>query len=521
MTPWLHRTRRVLEASSPTARPSFLPLEDWLESAACRAAAKPVIETPDPSGWLPGLQLLTEELRALGLAERGACFPSLELAVITDLLDPTAPEGTLRGDLLRRGIRRSEAPLEHAAYLLLPTPQERWAMLGHQRIREPLLDHSRALVQHATAGPRELAQHLLEELEALASRLVWSHMKVRVTQPEPDELLSEALERSSSLVDPAALTAEGCRGSWELQAGGIDGHRPLVGDLFGPLLLLEALARAGHDVRDETRALLTGRLGQGLRYYRDAPWMPHDSDDAAAILITLRTTGTDTLGLEPSIEEASAVLRLARRSGGALDTWVALPDTSPVTPPARWFGQRCAGVVARAIRALSIHPGIHTSLELRESIAWLTDQADPDGGYSSAYYPSRTVTTGLVVEALAAARAAGLESDGMARAGSWLQRQQRPDGSWGGSAVETAAAVLALDAAEVLPPAQAADALAFLVRAQRWDGLWPGGDLMICPQAGGALGTFGSPALTAAMARAASESARRVIAPWLAAPCSS
>lgn len=518
----LVHTRRALGFLVDHALPDRLPLQDWLDSAVWRAQRDPESTCAGPASWLPCATILAQDLRALGVLPReSGAPPLLELALLTDGLDPGAT-GTspLQRDLHRRLLRSDQAPADHAACCLRTGEPLRWPLLGHPELSARIAARAAELLDELEPSLLPAGHATLVALDEHRLRLGWAAMAARLSQSRPSTLLAEALACATALVDPAPFLAHRCQAAWERQRAGVLGHGPLEGDLFVPLLMIEALARAGFHASGSLREILEARLDQGLRYYRNSHWMPHDADDAAAVLLALGATGSTLNGLERLEAQALEVLAEASSPDGAIRTWVQLPGQHADPPPAKWHGQDCIGVAARALRALLTRAN-YAPAELQRCAAWLAGRADPDGGFTSDYYPERVVTTGLVVEALAACQAAGLTGawrTSLDTASAWLLHQQRPDGSWPGGAEACASAMLALDAAKRLPPATAADGAAWLARTQRWDGTWAAGAFMLCPQGDGQLGPFGNVALASAMALAALVSARRVLEPFLAAP---
>jgi len=514
----LTHTRRALAALAPDLNLTALPLEGWVELAVQRSVHSP--ETSGSEGWLPAATSLGGQLQALAVLPPGPqALALLELALLTDGLDPdSACLGALQRDLHRRVLSNDRAPMDHASCLLRQGAPLRWALLGHPHHSARIATRAEDLL-HAVEPAHAPAAHAIHAaLEQQRTRLSWAAMTARLSQPDPASLLLEAMDRAETLATPAPFLRDRCQAAWEQQRAGVLGRAPLAGDLFVPLLMLEALAWAGFDHQQWVHELLSARLSQGLRYYRDCPWMPHDADDAAAVLLV----APEHQGLDTLRDEAMEVLRIAQQPSGAIHTWVQLPGHQAEPSPDSWYGQICAGVAARALRAMLACPDEFSTEQLGATTTWLQGLAESDGGFEGVYYPCRVVCTGLVVMALAAVHALD-RSDGplsatLKSACHWLMAQQDLDGSWRGGVEATASAVLALEAANSLAPPSAADAAAWLARTQQWDGSWAGGEFMLCPQGDGELGPFGNRALASAMALAALGSARRALVPSLAAP---
>ncbi|MBI4705352.1 MAG: hypothetical protein HY744_29960 [Deltaproteobacteria bacterium] len=492
---WLRALRRALAA------PDELPLEAWLEEAACAGvtcAADPLAPALAPASRLAA------QLGALGLSAGARGATVLELALLVDALSPEAPPDARAALRVRRALlRASGSPLDHAAALLDDSGRLHLALLGRPACA--------ALVREAAirrVGPN--AGSLLGELEARIGRLQMAGLAVLARAPAPVRMLAERIERAGTLGRRGLALGGGCRAAWDINRSGLLGRAKLVGDLFGPLVALEAAAQAGLDVCAPLREVAARRAGDGLRYFHDFPAMPHDTDDAAALLLAARRCGGAGVVPKDLLHQARRVLRAATGPGGGIHTWVALPDDDATAAPERWLGEHCAGVAGRVLWAMTGRAAARSGKRLAQSAAWLAGQADADGGFSGVFYPSRIVTTGLVVQGLGAARCwLPPEAEAaLSRALAWLGAAQAADGSFGAGALETASAVRALAQCSALDAATAGEAAAFLVRSQRWDGCWPPDDHYLTPYPSRTVGPVGSACVSTALCLCALAAAR-------------
>ena len=508
-TPWMLQWRHAWQAGLSPASTSP-PWEDWLLSAARRTPGWP---RPDPAPSpqeallrsLAPAETLLADLRAL--CHPHPPIPLLQLALLMDCLDCLGSEPPQVAAVVQRAlIEATSAPAEQAGCLLAQGEQRRPALLARPSAVELLRSTASLLLARTGASDHPFAVALEKRL--LALRLAG----LRYARVAPASL-EEATQAAQRRAPVQALLADGCSAGWEIQRSGLLDRPLLHGDLFFPLIMVEAAARAGLHAAPALASIGLRRREIGLRYYRELPQMPLDADDASALLVaTAACDVRDQHGLQA---QARRVLAAALQADGSVHTWVELAGQPAPPPPDPWHGMGCAGVVARSLRALSL-PALDTGPDLlRRCAGWLAAQAAPDGSYTGSYYPSRALTTALVLEGLAAAKARdALDDEGstaLQRAATWLSGQQLPTGVIGGGALDTASALLALDAAGSLPAALACAAAAFLVSSQQGDGLWPADDFVIAPRGDGQLGAAGSAPVTTLMALAGLAAAHRAL----------
>jgi squalene-hopene/tetraprenyl-beta-curcumene cyclase len=217
-----------------------------------------------------------------------------------------------------------------------------------------------------------------------------------------------------------------------------------------------------------------------------------DVDDTAEVVLALRrVAGLDaTRGAQAVGRAVTWTEGMQSRGGGwgAFDAdntsrlCAALPfcDFGEVTDPPS------ADVTAHAVEMLADEPAADLG-QLRDGIAWLRAEQDPDGSWFGRWGANHVYGTGAVVPALVAA-GIGADDPSVARAVGWLERHQNDDGGWGedlrsysdpaavgrgaSTASQTAWALLALLAANRRDSDAVRRGVGFLVDTQRSDGTW-------------------------------------------------
>ena len=193
--------------------------------------------------------------------------------------------------------------------------------------------------------------------------------------------------------------------------------------------------------------MLSARDEDGLRYYRDCLEMPFDADVAAQVLLVAARLREPGAIAERLLSQARHILAAASRPTGEVLTWVALPGEPPPRPFDDWPGWDCPAVTGRVLRARVEAEGAGSVPAWSRCAERLAQRADPDGGFSGAWYPSRIVTTALVVQGLAAAakrNAPSVVCSALAEARQWLLQRVGSEGAESPTALETGHSVLAL-----------------------------------------------------------------------------
>lgn len=289
----------------------------------------------------------------------------------------------------------------------------------------------------------------------------------------------------------------GLRGTFEIQRSGLLGLPELHGDLFAPLLTLQAASRAGFEVQSLLETLLSGRERSPLVYYRDLDTMPRDADDAALVLILAREPVRFRFP-DAMLAQAREVIRACVTRDGPVQVWESQGQD--------WFGPVCAGVGARVLHAWAMDPAMGPPPA--RSVAWLLSMLEGEKPPQAVHYPSRAVASSLLLQCLGALlpRLSGATRtrtrDAIQKLNVRLRSGQQPDGSWAGSVVDTVYAALVLREIGALPSGSLRCAQRWLANMQRWDGLWPESGLFLCPHPNGEMRLFGSVLLSSALALA-------------------
>jgi squalene-hopene/tetraprenyl-beta-curcumene cyclase len=259
-----------------------------------------------------------------------------------------------------------------------------------------------------------------------------------------------------------------------------DGSWPIDRDLetFDTDLAVFAFHEAGLPVpaAERVRAwLLARQLDQpcfptsappgGWAWAMPAGWP--DSDDTAYTLLALRRLGVPAS--DPAVRRGADWLGWLQARGGSWSTFVR-DSTMP-------FDHDCPYVTGHALSALQAvgRLGARPAV-LARATRYLERSQRPDGSFASIWFREATAGTAAVLEALADVG----QGDGvMARkARAALLDEQNADGGWGGrrgqasTAEETAWAVLALLRAPSAPTAAIERGLDWLVAHQQADGTW-------------------------------------------------
>ena len=294
--------------------------------------------------------------------------------MLASLIDALAPGNEsevavgVRGELLHR----FGGPFDHAIALLRDTPRRQLALLGRPDASRGVAELARAL---APDGDPRVA-----EVEDRLSTAGMASLVLAAELAEPAARLLEAGRATLARARPAveAATRDGARATREIQRSGLLGEAELVGDLFGPLVVADALARAGEGASRLLLEILERR--ETLTFYRGAS-MARDADDAAAMILVARAHAAT----HPLVEEARGVLALARHDDGRIDTWVDLPGVETAAPAASWIGKECAGVAGRALAAMAVDAERFDDAAVASSAAWLAGLAGHDGTFEGAF----------------------------------------------------------------------------------------------------------------------------------------
>jgi squalene-hopene/tetraprenyl-beta-curcumene cyclase len=261
-----------------------------------------------------------------------------------------------------------------------------------------------------------------------------------------------------------------------------DGSWPIDRDLetFDSALAIQALAAAGvtmgspadHALRRwflETQftdlCFPTGARPGGWAWAQPGGWP--DMDDTSAAIRALLRLG-EPAGSK-SVQRGLAFMRWMQNRDGSWSTFV---KNSPMP-----FDRACPYITGHALAAFAEAAVGAADPAVRRALTYLERAQRPDGSFEAIWFRNFVAGTASVLEALVLL---GLGNGPMARrTAAWLAGAQRPDGGWGGdggqpsSAEETAWALHALLLQNPTFNAGAAGrAVDWLLDHQRADGVW-------------------------------------------------
>lgn len=290
------------------------------------------------------------------------------------------------------------------------------------------------------------------------------------------------------------------RDVWEVQRWGFLGIPIAYGDIFNPLLILEALAACGQNIQQPLLQLLQKTGPLGWHYFSNTQDIPTDTDDLGQILqlaALFPRSETDSLFQIPL-----QILLNNLDDSGKCPTWLAdYQHHQQEKINETWFGNECLAVMANLYYGLACYDEHSFSTQIDKGLSYLVAQYQSAlPGWQGVYYVSSFYTSYLVARVLIRQRVEFDFTD-LAR---HVFNTQLLDGSWQQSPQETAFASLlwlqikgdaSLTAAEVrcLQSAQA-----FLIDMQLFDGSWPGEGLFIRPGKENAYEVFAHDKLTSA-----------------------
>jgi squalene-hopene/tetraprenyl-beta-curcumene cyclase len=228
-------------------------------------------------------------------------------------------------------------------------------------------------------------------------------------------------------------------------------------------------------------------------------WFEHyneqfpDCDDTAVVLLALHRAEQGGLAVDQrEVRRGLNWLRAMQCDGGG---WAAFDrnNTSPLLKqiPFCDFGEvidpPSADVTAHTLEYLGAIGTPHSDPALRDGLAYLLREQEPDGAWFGRWGINYIYGTGAALPALAAL-GFGPDHPAMRRGTDWLERHQNQDGGWGedprgykdpawhgrgeSTASQTAWALLGLIAAGRAEGEAARRGVAWLVERQQPDGTW-------------------------------------------------
>lgn len=174
-----------------------------------------------------------------------------------------------------------------------------------------------------------------------------------------------------------------------------------------------------------------------LRNSRDGLWEYHHgygvtAADSALVIEGLLESGVEPSILKPSIEKLFDLYY--SQEHGAFKTVVQ-------GRAAYWSGVSTETTAHVAYLALRIAPELHPG-KIERCAEYIRQAQDSQGFWRGRWFPSLLIPTYYSMRFLH--RMDDSYSESLAHARDWIIAQQQPDGSWSGSVIDSAAAILAL-----------------------------------------------------------------------------
>ncbi len=283
---------------------------------------------------------------------------------------------------------------------------------------------------------------------------------------------------------------------WEVQRWGFLETPTLYGDIFNPLLVMEALAAAGQDISSPLSKVLNKTAADGWHYYSNTTKIPTDTDDlgqALQLSVNLNHS-TETLFSQPL-----QTLLINLDDSGKCPTWLSDQDMhTPEIIEKAWFGNECVAVMANLYYGLAHYDAERFAPQITQGIHYLIELYNPNlPGWQGVYYSSQCYTNYLVARLLRKQNAS-FDFELMTQT---LLEKQLLNGSWQESPQETAFSVLLLCETTTKVFSQERHkslqiALAYLIDTQIFEGSWPGECLFIRPGKGARYESFAHPKIT-------------------------
>jgi geranylgeranyl pyrophosphate synthase len=273
------------------------------------------------------------------------------------------------------------------------------------------------------------------------------------------------------------------RDVWEVQRWGFLGEPELFGDIFNPLLVLEALNACGIDIQQPLQKILQKSAHDGWHYYSNTHKIPTDTDDFGQILHLVATLPREQVA--PLLQQPLELLMANLNESGMCPTWLAdeqihVRENINKT----WFGNECIAVMANLYYGLACYDPHLFSSQISNGAHYLVSQYQPElFSWRSSHYISSIYTSYLVARMLKK-QESHFDFTNLIN---HLLDIQLLDGSWQQSPQETAFAVLFLlqvkkphnlNESELLSLQRAQS---FIIENQLFDGSWPGEGLFFRP----------------------------------------
>jgi hypothetical protein len=316
----------------------------------------------------------------------------------------------------------------------------------------------------------------------------------------PTDSLSEAI----TMAEGYLLADRTFRESWEVQRRGMFGLSKLVGSVFAPGLIVEALCQHREDMAPQVDSVFQTLANNGFRYYPH-PAVPPDADDLGLALRLLRFSAdqdTHRQLLQKPLRWMDANIL----ASGQIPGWFTRGVEDLSTEASVLWGNHCATVEANLLLGLLDYDrAAYAGVIERAAARWLDRWCASGLGANTLYAPEYALWR--VAELLAAIQGADLpglvtpSGLGLSKTAARLADYSKAHAS----AVSTpqGAAFLTLIC---LSPHAAAEIRALfsprwidlLLKHQRYDGSWAGEPLFVTPTRGDVATWYASNSVTTA-----------------------
>ncbi len=286
------------------------------------------------------------------------------------------------------------------------------------------------------------------------------------------------------------------RDTWEVHRWGFLGAPVLYGDIFNPLLILEALSQFEENIEAPLRKILAKQSSYGWHYYSNSLDIPPDADDLGQLLQLV--THLPQAEYAPIMEPALLNLVNNLEDTGRCPTWLCDEERYPRESVEKaWYGDTCVAVMANLYYGLACYDAARYASEIQRGVDYILRHYDDAlSGWQGNHYKSRIYTLYLIARLL---HKQSVPFD-FGQTTHTLLQKQKLDGSWEQSPQETAFALLFL---KTQPNTQAITTAIrkgqiFVMETQNYDGSWDGEDLFIRPGKDARFEYFSHPKVTTA-----------------------
>jgi len=311
------------------------------------------------------------------------------------------------------------------------------------------------------------------------------------------------------------------RESWEVQRRGVFNAPELVGRVFAPGLILEALCQHRDDLTGEVSALLDRMAEDGFRYYPH-PAVPPDADDLG-LALRLYPYSAEKARHQEQLRRPLKWMEANVSATGQIPCWFTHPaeelsvetfrrnvstGSVPINPTGSRYktslwGNQCATVEANLLLGLIAYDAVQYRAVVERSAAqWLNRWLASGLGANALYVSSYALwTTAKLVNLLSATPIGDILRDQIGRARDSLAARLGQEAAQ--LAAPQEAAFLTLACLDKSAPAAIAVLfdpawIRLILKRQRYDGSWAGEPLFVTPTRGEVAAWYSSNSVTTA-----------------------